>query len=210
MKHLLYTIGGYDPKIVKAGRLVAKFLLPSLSLMIVLIPSFYGGWHLADTITSGLWRLLFTLDFVLLILLVDYLKSNKNMQKSILKIPELIFAVFFIVSCTNFGRKSSCISSFERFVESVENKQSAYTDEDWECADLKFEQFADADYQKYVCKLTKEEKQKISKLKGKYIAICAKSEVGNVFDGIQDALDQLGGVVEGFAEDFDTENSDNQ
>ncbi|MDR1583074.1 MAG: DUF4407 domain-containing protein [Prevotellaceae bacterium] len=73
MKRTLYKIGGYDPKIVKAGRLGSKFMLPGLSLLIVLITSSYGGYHLADTITSGWYRILFTAGFVSLILLVDYL-----------------------------------------------------------------------------------------------------------------------------------------
>jgi hypothetical protein len=123
------------------------------------------------------------------------------MQKFILKVISLILVVF-VVSCSDIG-KSSYISSFERFVNSVSEKQESYTNEDWEKADLKFEQFSDTDYQKYVRKLTQEEKQKIGKLKGKYLAIRAKSATNDFIDNIQDALNELGGVVEGFAEEFD-------
>lgn len=78
---LLYKVGGYDPEIVKAGQLGSKYLLPGLSLFIVFITSSYGGWHLAETITTGWYRFPFIVGFVCLIILVDYLllqgeKSN--------------------------------------------------------------------------------------------------------------------------------------
>lgn len=109
-----------------------------------------------------------------------------------------------------FGGKSYYISSFERFVNSVADKQETYTDEDWGKADARFEQFAGTDYQQYCRKLTQEEKHKIGKLKGKYLAIRANNKVGNFMDNLNDALEQLGGAVEGFAKEFDTENNDNQ
>lgn len=130
------------------------------------------------------------------------------MQNFTLKITTLTF-ILFVASCSNFGGKTSYISSFERFVNSVADKQETYTDEDWKKADARFEQFTDTDYQRYSRKFTKEEKQKIGKLKGKYLAIRAKSEVGNFMDNLQNAIDELGGVVEGFTEEFDTENNDN-
>ena len=70
---LLYKIGGYDPQIIKAGQLGSKHILPGLSLLIVFITSSYGGWHLADTISSGWYRLPYTFGFVSIIILVDYL-----------------------------------------------------------------------------------------------------------------------------------------
>lgn len=78
---LLYKVGGYNPEIIKAGQLSSRYLLPGLSLLIVLITSCYGGWHLADIKTISWYRFPFTIGFVSLILLVDYLllhgeKSN--------------------------------------------------------------------------------------------------------------------------------------
>lgn len=78
---LLYKVGGYNPKIIKAGQLGSKFLSPGLSLLVVFITSTYGGWHLADTITTDWYRFPYTIGFVSLILLVDFLllqgkKSN--------------------------------------------------------------------------------------------------------------------------------------
>ncbi len=69
----VYKIGGYDPQIIKAGQLGSKHILPGLSLLIVFITSSYGGWHLADTISSGWYRLPYTFGFVSIIILVDYL-----------------------------------------------------------------------------------------------------------------------------------------
>jgi hypothetical protein len=100
------------------------------------------------------------------------------MQKLTLKIVMLTF-VFFAVSCSKPG-KSSYISFSERFVKNVSKKQDTYTDEDWKKADLKFGQFSD--YQKYVRKLIKDEKQKIGKLKGEYLVIRIK----NTLDGFID------------------------
>lgn len=131
------------------------------------------------------------------------------MQRVTLEIFTLTFILLAVVSCGNFGGKSSYISSFERFVGKVEHNADTYTDEDWEQADAHFEQFADTDHQKNSRKLTKEEKQKIGKLKGKYLAIRAKTKVGNFMDNLQNALDELGGVVEGFTEEI-MEESNNQ
>jgi hypothetical protein len=102
------------------------------------------------------------------------------------------------VSCD----KTSYISSFERFVNSVAENQESYTAEDWEQADLRFEQLANADYEKYRAKLTKEENQKIGKLKGKYLAIRAKSEADNFMNNLKDSFEQLDGVIEGFVEEY--------
>jgi len=131
------------------------------------------------------------------------------MQKMTLKIFTFTFILLTVASCSNFGGKTSYISSFERFVEKVSDNQATYTDEDWEQADARFEQFADTDYQKYSRKLTKEEKQKIGKLKGKYLAIRTKTEVGSFMDDLQNVIDELGGVVEGFTEEI-TKESNNQ
>ena len=108
MKNLLYKIGGYDPKIVKAGRLGAKFLLPGLSLMIVLITSTYGGYHLADTITEGWQRIPFTLGFVSLVLLVDYLllQGEKSKWTALMRVI-LSITMGFIISLL------TCLVAFE-------------------------------------------------------------------------------------------------
>lgn len=78
---LIYKLGGYNPKIVRAGHLGSKYLLPGLSLLIVLVTSSYGGWHLADTITIDWYRYPFTIGFVSLILLVDYLLLQGEKSK---------------------------------------------------------------------------------------------------------------------------------
>ena len=129
------------------------------------------------------------------------------MKKSIPKILSLTI-VLFAMSCSNFG-KSSYISSFEQFVSSVSEKQDTYTDEDWDKAGIRFAQFAETDYQKYSRKLTKEEKQKIGMLKGKYFAIRTKSKIGNFMNNLQDAIDEVSGVVEGFMEEVNAKKSDN-
>lgn len=126
------------------------------------------------------------------------------MKRIIFNIAVITF-IIYALSCSHLGGKSSYISSFERFVEKVTDNQATYSDEDWERADVRFEQFADTDYQKYSRKLTKEEKQKIGKLKGKYLAIRTKSATNILIDNINDALEQLDGVVEGFTEELDNQ-----
>jgi hypothetical protein len=113
MKNLLYRIGGYDPSIVKAGRLGAKYTLPGLSLMIVLITSTYGGYHLADTITDGWYRIPFTLGFVSLILLVDYflLQGEKSKWTALMRVI-LSVAMGFIISLL------TCLVAFESDISS--------------------------------------------------------------------------------------------
>jgi hypothetical protein len=109
------------------------------------------------------------------------------------------------VSCD----KTSYISSFERFVNSVAENQESYTAEDWEQADLEFENFIDSEYVKYQAKLTQEENQKIGKLKGKYLAIRAKSEADNFMNSLKNSFEQLDGMIEGFVEEFDTTETQN-
>lgn len=128
----------------------------------------------------------------------------KNVQKGTLVFLTLIL-IIFTTNCSSSTAKTSYISSFERFVHSVAEKQDTYTYEDWERADLQFEQFIESDYQKHSRKLTKEENQKIGKLKGKYLAIRAKYEMGNFMNDLNDAIEQFEGMLEGFSEEFDFE-----
>jgi energy-coupling factor transporter transmembrane protein EcfT len=112
MKNLIYKISGYDPNMVRAGQLGAKFLLPGLSLVIVLITSFYGGYHLADTITSGWYRIPFTIGFVSLILLVDYLllQGEKSKWTALMRVI-LSITMGFIISLL------TCLVVFESDIE---------------------------------------------------------------------------------------------
>jgi maltodextrin utilization protein YvdJ len=100
MKTLLYRIGGYDPQIIKAGRLGAKFLLPGLSLMIVSITSSWGGYHLAQiTVQDTLYQIIFTIVFVSLILFVDFLllQSDKKGITAFLRVL-LAFSMGTLIS----------------------------------------------------------------------------------------------------------------
>ena len=117
MRNLLYRIGGYDPKIVKIGRFGAGFVLPGLSLMIVFITSSYGGWHLATTITTGFWCFPFTLGFVSLILLVDYLLLQGEKSKWTAGMRVILSVTMgFIISLL------TCLVAFESDISSKYNR----------------------------------------------------------------------------------------
>lgn len=130
------------------------------------------------------------------------------MQKLILKILTLIL-VLFAATFTSCNSKTSYMKRFESFVNSISEKQGTYTDQQWQEADIKFEKFSVTEYARYQTELTKEEKQKIGKLKGKYLAIRAKREMGNLIDNLNDAVEQLGGGIEGFTEEIDTNKKGN-
>ena len=101
MINLLYNIGGFNINVVKAGNLSRiKYLIPGISLLLVIITSFWGGYHLAAiTVNSSKYQIPFSLVFVILIFIVDFilLHSNKNGFSAFLRIL-LSFSLGTLVS----------------------------------------------------------------------------------------------------------------
>lgn len=115
--NLIYKVGGYNHQIIKAGQLGPKFLIPGLSLFIVLITSSYGGWHLAETITTGIYRIFMTIGFISLILLVDYILLNGEKSK-------WTFLLRTIVSIT-LGFIISMLTTLEMFSKDITANNNA-------------------------------------------------------------------------------------
>ena len=90
MTNLLYKIGGYDPNIIKVGRLGGvRFLSPGLSLLIICCTSLWGGMHLADKIIDNpIGQVVFTAVFILIIFSIDLMliHSGNNLWARLLRV----------------------------------------------------------------------------------------------------------------------------
>jgi hypothetical protein len=79
MKKLLLSIGGYKIKFYKAANLSPKYLLPGISLVLVLITSTWGGYHLSEITKISF----VSIGFVAFILLLDFSILHINTKKRV-------------------------------------------------------------------------------------------------------------------------------
>ncbi|WBX97525.1 DUF4407 domain-containing protein [Chryseobacterium gambrini] len=80
MIKLLYMLGGYEEKIITAGNLnKINYLLPGISLFLIVLTSTWGGYHLSEiTLKTNYVQYIFTFFFVIIILIVDFILLNSN------------------------------------------------------------------------------------------------------------------------------------
>lgn len=139
IKNILYSVGGYDPKIVNAGRLGIKFILPGSSLLIVLITSSYGGYHLADIIVeNNLLKIVFTVIFVFLVLLVDFLLLNSK-KKGITALLRVILAAslgFLVAVLTSLSiYRGDIEAEYSEIIDSELNNQMLVYERNYQYSD---------------------------------------------------------------------------
>ena len=126
----------------------------------------------------------------------------KTIKRSGLK--KLPVIILFLTVCYSCNPKQNYINNFEKFVIEVENQYEEYTEQDWADADQKFELYAVDEYKKFKEEMTREERKKVNKLKGKYIGVRAKAVANGLIDELEDKmeeiLDGLDGLLDEFAE----------
>jgi len=80
----------------------------------------------------------------------------------------VFIAVLFCSSCSFIPSKDNYITSFSTFITDVKEHYHSYTPDDWNKADLKFNKYAEQDYNKYRNELTEGDKAVVGRLKGVY------------------------------------------
>ena len=124
---------------------------------------------------------------------------------------QFIGIILLISTITSFCNKipphneKTYTKQFEEFVRKVEEKGENYAKEQWEEKDQKFKKYSGSYFKKYKDELTSEEKDKINKLKGKYIGIKARYTTKEQFEKFQKTLknkvSKMKGILEGFLPD---------
>ena len=118
---------------------------------------------------------------------------KKKSQQHLLVLLAMLM-VTFLVSCSGSSPKAY-IKSFEKFVAKVEADGDNFSNADWDKADAELSEFSDK-YNKLSNKFTKEEKQHIVELNGRYLVKKGKVKGGEL-------LDVLGGLFSNGAETLD-------
>ena len=107
-------------------------------------------------------------------------RAMKNLQftSHLYAIVAVTSILILITSCNSIPplSKKAYIKQFIAFVNDVELNYKAYTKENWEKADARFEKLAEKYYDKYKNKMTEDEILKINKLKGKYLGFRMKGK----------------------------------
>lgn len=109
------------------------------------------------------------------------------MKKTIVSIILTIICITFS-SCNN---KQAALDHFEEFTEEITQNGHEYSTEEWDNAEIQYEELTDElDQYEY----SSAEKRKINRLKAKYMAAYAKRKVGDVMD----IFDQVKGAINEF------------
>ena len=107
-----------------------------------------------------------------------------------------LFITVLLSSCSFIPSKDNYIQSFSAFITDVKEHYHSYTDDDWNKADLKYNKFAEQDYNKYRNELTEADKELVGRLKGVYNVLVMKREVKGFFEQAEDLIYEAKGVVE--------------
>lgn len=106
----------------------------------------------------------------------------------------LSLCIFGLASCHS---KRTPISHLEKLTEEISANYSTYTLEDWNTLSVKYDEISN-ELEKYDNQYTDEEKQEIAKLQGKCLGFFVKYSIQTVGREIDDAIDQVQGLVDGF------------
>lgn len=113
------------------------------------------------------------------------------------------------ISCSSFNTKENYLTDFTAFVADVEKNYVSYTSADWELKDAEFKQYTEDKLEEHRDTFTKEDKEAIGKLVGRYSVVRAKGYGKQLKDGLNDAKDFLKGFLEGLTDDNADSNKNN-
>lgn len=107
-----------------------------------------------------------------------------------------------MMSCNS---KQTPIDELEELAEDVQQNASNYTEEDWQSTTKELE-LIESEIEQYKNEYTDEELKEIGRLKGFYLAQLTKYSIKSFKNGLEDAIKEAEGVIEGFQQGFeDTE-----
>jgi len=104
------------------------------------------------------------------------------------------------VSCSRETKKDNLIIKFEEFVNYVEKDAGNFTEEDWVKSDTTYVRFC-RKFDTQLNEILKDtDKEKISRLKGKYQGLKFKYEANKTIDKIKDGFNDVKNQLDGFLE----------
>ena len=90
-------------------------------------------------------------------------------------------------------------SRFEKFVDKVEKNAPSYTEDDWNNIFEEYDKL-NQKYDEAYSKLSSEDRERINKAKGRYIAIIAKYTVHDIIDSSKEAIKDASNIIKGAAD----------
>lgn len=110
----------------------------------------------------------------------------------------IVFAIsFMLFSCSS--PEEQLLKRFDGLIETVERNKDKYNRAQWEKMDNRFEDLLQ-EYDQLHYNLTDEQRNRIDKLIGKYVALRGKGEVEGLLKEFESGLKQLEGFLEELSE----------
>ncbi len=116
----------------------------------------------------------------------------------------ILLAMLFLTSC-----EIPTSVKFDNYIERVEEKCDEWTEEEWEVSKEKYRQLLE-EYEANYDKMSQEERDAINKAIGRYNGILVKKGIEKVDESINDFIDRLPSLFEGFMSAFEEEPSQTQ
>ncbi len=107
----------------------------------------------------------------------------------------------FTLLLSSCDKKQMAYDRLERFTEQLENKSSSYDEAQWEEAADEYKEIC-KEVDKYKSEYTKDQKKQIRKMKGKCMAIFAKSSISDLLENLGDLKDEVEGALEELSDIF--------
>ena len=111
----------------------------------------------------------------------------------------VLFVMLFLTSC-----EIPTSVKFDNHLKKVEANSENWTEEEWEMSKEKYRQLL-KEYEENYDNMTPEERSKINKAIGRYNGILMKKGIKKVDESINDFIDRLPSLFEGFMSAFEEE-----
>lgn len=108
----------------------------------------------------------------------------------------LICSLLLIVSCSFFENKNTYIKDYSEFINEVSISGENFSGQQWADSDSLYLLYSSDYYEKYKDELTKNERNKVNKLTGEYIALRAVNVGKGIVSDIEDFGIQMESMIE--------------
>lgn len=117
-----------------------------------------------------------------------------------MKAKLLVLLLCSVLLCACQTAEQRNILKLQKFTTTLQQNAPTYTDTDWDASFQEYELLvAEIEEGNY----TDEQLREIGRLKGQCVAIYSKSALQIFKDGLQDAMNELEGAIEGFLNAFE-------
>lgn len=109
---------------------------------------------------------------------------------------KVMLIALFAVSCSFFDNKNTYLEDYSEFINEVSISGENFSDKQWSDSDSLYLLYSTNYYEKYKSELTKNERNKVNKLTGEYIALRAVSVGKGIVSDIEDFGIQMESMIE--------------